>query len=59
MVVDSKTDAVNTAELIIFMRGDESGNVTEQVVSLVPLEDPKSKHLCEAQKVMSKYLSDI
>ena len=40
------------------MRVIERGNVTEEVASLVPLEEPKSKHLYEPQKVISKYLSE-
>ncbi|XP_041419118.1 general transcription factor II-I repeat domain-containing protein 2-like [Xenopus laevis] len=54
LAVDESTDATDTAQLAIFMRGiDNEYNVTEEMASLVPLKDTtKSRDLYEAVKNM-------
>ena len=53
LVIDDSTDAIDTAQLAISIRGiDDEHNVTEEMASLVPLQDTtKSRDLYEAVKI--------
>ena len=52
LAIDESTDVTNTAQLEIFIRGiNDEYNITEEMVSLVPLKDTtKSRDLYEAVK---------
>ncbi|XP_075053814.1 general transcription factor II-I repeat domain-containing protein 2-like [Mixophyes fleayi] len=52
MAIDESTDATDTAQLAIFIRGiDDEYNITEEMASLVPLKDTtKASDLYEAVK---------
>uniref|UniRef100_A0ABM5FVD0 General transcription factor II-I repeat domain-containing protein 2A-like n=1 Tax=Pogona vitticeps TaxID=103695 RepID=A0ABM5FVD0_9SAUR len=52
MAIDESTDATDTAQLAIFIRGiDDKYNITEEMAALVPLKDiTKARDLYEAVK---------
>lgn len=61
LAIDKDTDATDTAQLAIFIRGiDNEYNITEEMASLVPLKDiTKSLDFYEAIKTTLKYFSLI
>lgn len=59
LVTDENTDATDSVEIAIFIRGtDNKNNVTEEIASLVPVKDTtKAPKLYEAVKIIVKQVS--